>query len=26
MKCGEAIARPRLESDPAAPLCVGCAR
>jgi len=26
LKCGEAIARARLESDPAAPLCVGCAR
>lgn len=26
LKCGEAIARRRLESDPAAPLCAACAR
>ncbi len=26
LKCGEAIAPGRLESDPAAPLCAACAR
>jgi RNA polymerase-binding transcription factor len=26
LKCGEEIARKRLELDPAAPLCVACAR
>ena len=26
LKCGDAVAKPRLESDPAAPLCVDCAR
>jgi DnaK suppressor protein len=26
LKCGNAIARARLESDPATPLCVDCAR
>ncbi len=25
LKCGDAVARARLESDPAAPLCVDCA-
>lgn len=26
LKCGDAVAEKRLESDPAAPLCVDCAR
>ena len=25
LKCGDPVARPRLETDPAAPLCVDCA-
>lgn len=25
LKCGDAVARARLESDPAAPLCIDCA-